>query len=80
MVNGQLHAPGKEAGSQWIGEWAGPRADLDRLEKSLALPGFEPRIVQGDSAVSTCTELSRLSKLMQYGKQEVLWRKNCGLF
>jgi len=78
---GQLQASGTEAGAHWIGEWVGSRADLDHLEKkSFALPGFEPRIIQGDCAVSTCTELSRLSKLIQYGKQEVLWRKNCGLF
>ena len=66
VVSVQHHAPGKEAGAQWKGEWVGPTADLDHMEKrkSLALPGFEPRIVEADSAVSMCTELSRFSKLI----------------
>jgi len=66
VVSGQHHAPGKEAGAQWIGKRVGPTTDLDHLEKrkSLALPGFEPRIVKAESAVSMCTEISRLSKLI----------------
>jgi hypothetical protein len=50
-VSGQLHArldlPLEEIvlDINWIGDWVGPRAGLDTVEKkkSLALPGIEPR-------------------------------------
>jgi hypothetical protein len=34
-------------GTQWLGGWVGPRADLDDVEKrkSLTLPGLEPRLL-----------------------------------
>jgi hypothetical protein len=47
-ASGRIHAPatlprGKSPGTDWIGDWVGPRVGLDAVEKTfLPLPGIEP--------------------------------------
>jgi hypothetical protein len=67
-VSGQIHVPGKESGAHLIDECVSPRDGLDHLEKrkSVDVLGFEPRIVQAYSSVTTCTELSWLTKLINF--------------
>jgi len=50
-VRGQRHAlaalyPWERPGVHCTGGWVGPRAGLDRCEKSRLPPGFDPRTVQ----------------------------------
>ena len=50
-VGGQRHAPAaftarKRPGTHCTGGWVGPRAGLDRCEKSRPPPGFDPRTVE----------------------------------
>jgi hypothetical protein len=45
-VSGQLQAPAALiSGTHWIGEWVGPIAGMDAVEKKriLPLPGIEPQ-------------------------------------
>ena len=51
VVRGQRHAPAalyprERPGTHCTGGWVGPRAGLDRCEKSRPPPGFDPRSVQ----------------------------------
>ena len=50
-VRGQLHAPAalyprERPGIPCTGGWVGPRAGLERCEKSRPTPGFDHRTVQ----------------------------------
>jgi hypothetical protein len=40
------HLPRERPGTYCTGGWVGPRAGLDRCEKSRPTPGFDPRTVQ----------------------------------
>jgi len=50
-VRGQRHAPAalyprERLCTHYTGGWVGPKAGLDRCEKSRLPPGFDPRTVQ----------------------------------
>ena len=46
-VGGKRHdPPDLPLGTHFVGGWVGPRAGLDRCEKSRPPPGFEPQTVQ----------------------------------
>ena len=38
--------PRERPGTNYTGDWVGPRAGLDRCGKSRPPPGFDPRTVQ----------------------------------
>jgi hypothetical protein len=64
-VSDQLHAPTalllreRAPGTHWIGYWVGPRAGLDVVKNSHALPRLKLPIIQTVAQRYT-TELSRL--------------------
>jgi hypothetical protein len=67
-MSGELHAPaafslGQNHGARWIGRGMEPRLDLWRREKSLQLPGIEPRF-------HCCPARSPVTEVAQIPHQE----------